>query len=205
MLPDMRQQEARMWHYSDAGGQKGPFSAEQMAALIRAGTVQPTTLVWTAGMPGWLPMARTPLAAQAAPPPIAPPLVAGGADGFVGAVQTCFNKYVTFAGRARRPEFWWFVLFGIGGGIAASIVDGMLFGPIVWRGEYGHVEAGGPVNGLFHLAVFLPSIAVGARRLHDIGRSGWWQLLWLVPIVGWVVLIVFYAKRGAAEPNRFGG
>jgi uncharacterized membrane protein YhaH (DUF805 family) len=78
--------------------------------------------------------------------------------GFIEAVKTCLQKYATFSGRASRAEFWWFVLFTVIASIAGS-----MFGEVV--------------NGLVSLALLLPSIAVGARRLHDIGKTGWLQLL----------------------------
>jgi uncharacterized membrane protein YhaH (DUF805 family) len=59
------------------------------------------------------------------------------------------------------------------------------------------------LSGLFSIATFLPGIAVGARRLHDTDRSGWWQLLYFLPIIGWVVLIIWCAEVG--KPNRYGG
>ena len=94
---------------------------------------------------------------------------------FMTAVRTCFSKYVTFAGRARRSEFWFFVLFTFVVGLVASFIDFVL-------GTDDFNNDTGLVNTLSGLALFLPSIAVAARRLHDIGRSGWWQLVGLVSI-----------------------
>lgn len=103
---------------------------------------------------------------------------------FTQAVKTCFQKYATFSGRASRPEFWWFVLFTV----IASIVASML---------------GEVVNGLVSLALLLPSIAVGARRLHDIGKTGWLQLLWFIPVIGWAVLIYWAVQPGEGD-NKYG-
>ena len=102
-------------------------------------------------------------------------------------------KYATFSGRARRKEYWLFFLFITVVGLVASGIDALL----------GFVEMG-PVNLIWSLAVLLPSLAVGARRLHDTGRSGWWLLLYLVPLIGWIVLIVFFCLRGESGMNRFG-
>jgi uncharacterized membrane protein YhaH (DUF805 family) len=192
----MSHASAAVWHYIDASGQKGPVSAEQMAALARAGTVRPETMVWSAGMAGWAPFAQSPLARGMPPPTVQPGGSAGSYDPatFGGAVRTCFGKYATFAGRARRPEFWYFALFNFLVGTAASIADSVLFG----------MDGASPLNGLYSLAVLAPSLAVGARRLHDTDRSGWWQLLFLVPVLGWIVLIVFWCQRGTEGPNRFG-
>lgn len=108
------------------------------------------------------------------------------------AVRTCLQKYATFSGRAARPELWWWVLAVFLGGIACNIVDFLLFG---------ESEA---VSTLFSLAVLLPHLAVGARRLHDIDRSGWWLLVGFVPLVGWIVLLVFFVQDGTVGPNRYG-
>jgi uncharacterized membrane protein YhaH (DUF805 family) len=102
---------------------------------------------------------------------------------FGESIQTCFSKYATFEGRATRSEFWWFVLFTFLASAAASIVSPT-------------------VSGLFSLAVLLPSLAVGARRLHDTDRTGWFLLLDLVPIIGWIILIVWMVQD-SKNPNRF--
>ncbi|MDI1271487.1 MAG: DUF805 domain-containing protein [Polaromonas sp.] len=100
---------------------------------------------------------------------------------FGQAISTCFSKYATFSGRASRPEFWWFSLFQILMMIAAS-----LFGDIV--------------ADLVALALLLPALAVGARRLHDIGKSGWWQLIALT-IIGLLVLIYWWAQPGNSDAS----
>lgn len=103
---------------------------------------------------------------------------------FVDSIKTCFSKYADFSGRASRPELWWWVLFVFLASAATHIV-----GPII--------------SALFSLGVFLPNIAVVARRLHDIDRSGWWQLLVLIPVLGLLVMI-YWCVQEAREPNRFG-
>ena len=103
-------------------------------------------------------------------------------------------KYATFSGRARRTEYWLFVLFVSVVGLVTIGIDALLFG----------LEEVGRVNLVWNLAMFLPMLAVGARRLHDTDRSGWWQLLNLAPIVGWIVLVVLFCLRGEKGTNRFG-
>lgn len=105
------------------------------------------------------------------------------------------RRYAVFEGRAHRTEFWMFVLVNLIISFALSILDYA----IGTDGEYG-----GLLSGLYGLAVLVPSLAVGARRLHDIGRSGWWQLLLLIPLVGLIVLIVWWARRSEPAPNRWG-
>lgn len=116
----------------------------------------------------------------------------------IEATRMCFQKYAKFQGRARRAEFWWFTLFLMLAGIGIDLVDRIILG--FRLGEY---EIG-PIGALFAIATFIPAIAVGVRRLHDINRSGWWHLMFLVPIIGWIVLIVWWATSGNKGENRFG-
>jgi len=102
---------------------------------------------------------------------------------FGESISTCFSKYATFEGRATRSEYWWFFLFSF----LASGAAGLM---------------GETVSGLFSLAILLPSLAVGVRRLHDTDRSGWFLLLWFLPVIGWIILIV-WAVQDSKEPNRF--
>jgi uncharacterized membrane protein YhaH (DUF805 family) len=105
---------------------------------------------------------------------------------FVTSVKTCLaEKYAEFNGRASRPEFWWFVLFCL----LVNIAGGIIFRS--W------------INGLISLALLVPQIAVGARRLHDIGKSGWLQLLGLIPIIGWALLI-YWACQPSGPANEYG-
>ncbi len=103
---------------------------------------------------------------------------------FGESIKACFTKYAAFDGRASRPEFWWFVLFTFLVSAGTSMVSQTL-------------------SGLFSLAVLLPSLAVGARRLHDIDKSGWWQLVGLIPFIGWIIMI-WWCVQDSKEPNRFG-
>lgn len=117
----------------------------------------------------------------------------------IEAVKAVFSKYATFEGRARRSEYWWFVLFNL----IVSIILTVILGGGRGMGAGGMV-GGGLLANIWSLAMLLPSLAVGARRLHDIDRTGWWQLIWFIPVIGWIVLIVFFASRGTAGTNRFG-
>ena len=113
---------------------------------------------------------------------------------FGQAIASGFRNYIGFEGRACRSEFWFWILFTFIAGIVTAILDWVLFAD----------NELSPINTLFNLAVLLPSIAVQIRRLHDINRTGWWWLLWFVPIVGWIVLIVWAIQRGDETNNRFG-
>lgn len=124
---------------------------------------------------------------------------------FITAIKAVFGKYVTFSGRAQRSEFWWFVLFYFAASIALSIVDSTLFGTVTTAPGSFEASTNTPIlSGLFMLGTFLPYLAVSVRRLHDTDRSGWWILIGLVPIIGFILLIVWYASKGSAGKNRFG-
>ena len=113
---------------------------------------------------------------------------------FMTAVKTCFNKYVTFAGRASRTEFWYFFLFVLIGNLITVVLDQAVFpGNMI-----------SPLNSIFGLVTFLPGLAVSVRRLHDIDRSGWWLLIAFIPLIGVIVLIVWYCMAGGSGANRFG-
>ncbi|SFC58648.1 DUF805 domain-containing protein [Pseudoalteromonas denitrificans] len=101
------------------------------------------------------------------------------------------KKYAEFSGRARRKEYWMFMLFNFIVAFVIGFVEGI-------------IGSGGIVGGLYSLAVLLPGIAVSVRRLHDTDRSGWWLLIGLVPIVGALVLLFFMVQEGKETENDFG-
>ena len=109
---------------------------------------------------------------------------------FPDAVRTCLQKYVDFSGRARRSEFWFFYLFEILAFVVAVIIDSV-FGTSIFA----------PVVGL---GLLLPMLAVAVRRLHDTGRSGWMILLGLIPLVGGIILLVFYVGDSQGAANQYG-
>jgi uncharacterized membrane protein YhaH (DUF805 family) len=113
---------------------------------------------------------------------------------FGEAVAICLRRYADFSGRARRPEFWWFFLFALVLGWSAAIVDAALFEPF-GNEVLAMLGLSGPVSSVTTLFLITPSLAVGARRLHDVGRSGWWQLLLAMPCLGLVILIGMWARR----------
>jgi uncharacterized membrane protein YhaH (DUF805 family) len=112
---------------------------------------------------------------------------------FVNSIAICLHRYFQFRGRAPRAEYWYFVLFQFLAGIAADIVDLILFGPKT-----------GIISSIVGLALLIPSLAVWCRRIHDIDRTGWWWLLALVPVVGWIILLVWACTPGTSGPNRYG-
>ena len=105
------------------------------------------------------------------------------------------KKYAVFSGRSQRSEYWFFVLFYLIIYIVLAVLDGLVF------------KSGsqiGILSGVFSLAMIVPSLAVAARRLHDTDRSGWWQLLVLIPLIGVIVLIVFLAQDSKPGENKYG-
>ena len=107
------------------------------------------------------------------------------------------NKYATFEGRARRKEYWFYVLFYVLSIIVLAIVDNA-------TGTLNEEVGLGLLSGLFVVATFVPTLAVTVRRLHDTDRSGWWVLLEFLPIIGGLVLLVFTLLDSQPGANRFG-
>lgn len=107
------------------------------------------------------------------------------------------KNYVGFSGRARRKEFWMFTLVNVIIALVLGFVDGML-------GTFDPETGLGLLGGIYTLGILLPSIAVTTRRLHDTDRSGWWQLLYFIPIIGVLVVLVFTLMDGTPGDNRFG-
>jgi uncharacterized membrane protein YhaH (DUF805 family) len=117
---------------------------------------------------------------------------------FGQAVSTVFSKYATFSGRARRSEYWWWYLFVTLVYIVANIIDraaGLTYGDTTY--------GGGWIASIAALALLLPNIAVAVRRLHDTGRTGWWLLIGLVPLIGWIVLLYFFLLDSEND-NQYG-
>ena len=110
--------------------------------------------------------------------------------GFSEAVKDGFDHYVKFDGRASRAAFWWWVLFAILVAIAANIIDAII-------GIY-------LFSWLTSLALLLPGLSVSIRRLHDTNRTGWWILIGLIPLIGFIVLLIFYLEQGTPGPNEYG-
>ena len=112
---------------------------------------------------------------------------------FMDAIKTCFTKYVTFTGRASRPEYWYWCLFSLLGIICTFVIDGLILNDL----------ENTPVNLLFSIITFLPGLAVSVRRLHDVNRSGWWVLL-LFTVIGLILLLYWALRKSDEGENRFG-
>lgn len=112
---------------------------------------------------------------------------------FQDAIRSGFRNYVTFSGRASRSEYWYWVLFAVLVAIASGIIDHAIF----------PYASTGPVEALTTLILFLPGLAMSARRLHDIDRTAWWILITFT-VVGIILLLIWACMRGTAGANRFG-
>ena len=112
--------------------------------------------------------------------------------GFGEAVRNFFTQYATFSGRATRSEYWYVVLFSWIVSIAISVIGGLISSELTTV-----------LGSLYSLAILVPSFAVVWRRLHDIGKSGGWYFIGLIPLVGWIILLVFFCT-GSDGDNRFG-
>lgn len=110
--------------------------------------------------------------------------------GFGDAVRSFFSNYANFDGRARRSAVLWLLLFDFLVSAGIGLLGGLVGDP-------------GILVGLWHVVVFVPWIALWARRLHDIGMSGWWQLLFLIPFIGFVMMIIWLILD-SAPGNRWG-
>ena len=110
--------------------------------------------------------------------------------GWGTAIRVSLSDYVVFSRRASRPEYWGFILFAVLLTLAAAIFDSLLGGKVA--------------DSAVWLFLLLPNLAVSVRRLHDLDRTGWWLLLGLVPLIGAIVLLIWFFRRGKPETNRFG-
>jgi len=112
-----------------------------------------------------------------------------------------FKKYAKFSDRSRRKEYWYFVLFNFIVSFAIGFIDGLI---MIARGIDAESSPIGPFSAIYTLIALIPTIALATRRLHDTGRSGWWQLLVLLPVLGWLVLLYFYVKDSQTGDNAYG-
>jgi len=199
------------WFLAYDGERKGPFTEAQIRSMAEAGAVHAETLAWRKGFDGWVPVRDTeldallPLAAHVPPVPGAAspdgaPRNGGAADpdlSLWGYFARCIReRYVDFGGRSRRKEYWSFVLFAFLFGVASLIAIVVLL-------EDDTEGLALLILAAYPIAIVLPGLAVSVRRLHDIGFSGWFLLLYLIPF-GQFVLLIFMLLPSQTEANSFG-
>ncbi len=107
------------------------------------------------------------------------------------------SDFKDFSGRARRKEYWMFVLFNLIFGIVAAGLDEIL-------GLYNYEFGYGPINAIYGLILLIPSLAVAVRRLHDIGKSGWMLLILFIPLIGVIWLLILLVREGELSANQYG-
>jgi uncharacterized membrane protein YhaH (DUF805 family) len=123
---------------------------------------------------------------------------------FFRAIASCFNKFVVFSGRASRSEYWFFFLFRIVCYYVGGMVDKNVLHDYMQAISYGHFAIHLGILGIIlHIFFLLPAVAVGARRLHDIDKSGWWLLSALI-LIGILPLLAWLCSKGTQGDNRFG-
>ena len=200
----------QIWYFVKDGKPEGPVSAQDLARWVENGPLTPRTLVWRDGLNGWqkaalhfgpdatapsddpapqgdAAIAHNPLARERRGPTGKDGLYrAAPHRGFVAAILVCLRKYFAFSGRASRSEYWNFMLFcGLFGAIATML-------DMIYFGSPFQMSQSSPLYTGFSLLVFIPSLSVGCRRLHDVNRSGLW-LLWFWPVMIISLLIIFVA------------
>lgn len=202
-----------LFYYVSEGQQQGPVSTQELLNLARYGKISGNTLIWRQGYAQWIPLKESELDLSFLPPPITPSKAVVTLPQ-IKTVQTeefsmknnseptqknifsnyylgTLAKYATFSGRASRQEYWFFTLFNLLISFSLGLIDALL-------------QTGEIFSSLYSLAVLLPSLAVACRRLHDIGRTGWWLLLALIPLLGWIILIIFHCLDSEAGTNQYG-
>ncbi|MBW2658372.1 MAG: DUF805 domain-containing protein [Deltaproteobacteria bacterium] len=122
-------------------------------------------------------------------------------------VNTLKNKYAAFKGRATRSEYWYFALYSMIIAIILAIIDWMIINPLLGVQPGPESNSTSLLGTIFNLAILIPSLALSIRRLHDIGKNGWWVLLALVPIVNFIgifVILYFFTRDSQPGENQYG-
>jgi uncharacterized membrane protein YhaH (DUF805 family) len=119
------------------------------------------------------------------------------------AVKSVLSKYATFSGRAPRSEYWWWILAVTILMLILGLLDNFIFNPYLGL-DVEESPASSPLSVIASLALLLPNLSVAVRRLHDLDKSGWWILIWFVPVIGFFLLLYWYVSKGTENDNRFG-
>jgi uncharacterized membrane protein YhaH (DUF805 family) len=117
--------------------------------------------------------------------------------GFGEAISAGFVNYANFRDRASRSEYWYWALFVFLGNLGSAAIEAI-------RLFTDSELVPSMIGGAFGFVVFVPTVSVAVRRLHDLDRSGWWLLLNFIPLVGAIVLLIWHCTRGTGGSNRFG-
>ena len=117
---------------------------------------------------------------------------------FTNAISSGFTRYFDFEGRSSRSECWWWILFIYLLNYILPIFETSTLSISFFTDHTIYYDS------LFFIAVFIPTLAVSIRRLHDLDYTGWWMLLWFLPVVGWIILLILFCTKGSEGYNRFG-
>lgn len=197
------------WFYAVNGQQCGPVTGPELRILHAAGQVRPDTLVWREGLADWIPFAQADVNVASAAAPAAPGILSyatGRADPtniFGWWWRVLSEDYACFRGRARRKEFWSFVL------VNALILLGFFVPAILLESSRTRIASyvsGGLLitAAICYVGLIVPYIAAAVRRLHDTGKSGWYFLVTLFPYVGGLILLVLLARDSQPDANAYG-
>ena len=118
---------------------------------------------------------------------------------FVEAINTCFVRYTDFSGRSIRSEYWNYTVFILVLSFVCNYIDSLIAGVPYWD----YTDAFGPFSVILIITTTIPSLAVSIRRLHDVNKSGWWQLI-AITIIGLIPLIIWWATKGENKKNQYG-
>lgn len=218
--------ENAQFYYNVNGNNAGPVSAEELVNLAKQGEINRDTLVWRQGYEDWKKLSESEIDVSFLPPPIkaapqpvaaqTPPpmrfnqayagqtqMAASGENVFMYYINA-FKQYVTFQGRARRKEYWFFTLFHLLAFILLVIIENAVGATYNIYLDYYTVYPIGILSSIYLIASALPQLAVTVRRLHDTGKSGWLYLLMFIPIIGAIVILVFTCMDSQFGANQYG-
>ena len=122
---------------------------------------------------------------------------------FTDAIKTVFSKYVQLGGRACRSEYWYWILAVVVVSVVLALIEGAVLAPALGFASFSP-DLGRPLQLLMALVIFVPSLAVSVRRLHDGGRSGWWIFIQVVPLIGSLILLWWYIQPSDESANEYG-
>lgn len=213
--------EHNQFYYENNGKNSGPVSQDEIIELAKNGDIHRDTLIWRQGYEDWKKLSESEIDISFLPPPVKqavsntpPPLqTLPTQSGSAGSIKSdnpfmyfinAYKNYAGFSGRARRKEYWFFTLFYVLITILLSIIESATGAVYIMWVDYRTAIPIGILSNLFALVSLIPGLAIITRRLHDTNRSGWWQLLHLIPLIGSIILLVFLCFDSQFGENKYG-
>lgn len=212
--------ENNQFYYENNGANMGPVSSDEIIELAKKGTLNRNSLIWRQGYEDWKKLSESEIDVSFLPPPMKqypssiPPSLnrnkqiafsvnMSNDNVFMKYYVNNLKNYINFKGRARRKEFWFFMLFSILISILLSVIENVIGAVYLMRSGYSYISIG-ILSTLYSLAIFIPSVGLYLRRIQDTGRTPLWLLLVFIPLLGWIPLIVFLCMDSQAGENRYG-